>query len=112
MNVVFWSLAAVTFARFIHHIHEIACRVAFALILKRDVKVRRDAEHVHQRPQREAAAGVGFEAEIDAHAFGARGVRLGMDRRDVGGAEIAAELVVEIHGGVFGWFWWIGKSAR
>lgn len=90
-----------TVTRPVDHIHEVARQIALGRVLERDIEVGRDAEHVHQRPQGKAAAGVGFEAEIDAHAFGARGERLGVDRRKVGGAEIAGQLVVEIHGALW-----------
>ena len=63
-------------------------------------------------PACKAAAGVGFETEIDLHAFGARRERLRMDGGEVGGAEIAAQLVVEVHGGLVGLFGRCGKAAK
>ena len=78
-------------------IHEIPRRLAILLALERDVEIGRGAEHVEQRPEREAAAAVLREAEVDLHMLDPRLERLGAKRGEIGGAEIAAELVVEVH---------------
>ncbi len=59
------------------HVHEIARRLAVGFLLEGNIQIGCDAEHVHQRPQRETALAVGFQPEIDAHPLGPGGERLG-----------------------------------
>ena len=55
------------------------------------------APSMWSRPEREASAPVLLQSEIDLHALDAGGKRLGGQSGEVGGAEIAAQLVVEVH---------------
>lgn len=55
------------------------------------------AEHVEHRPQGETPPATLFQAEVDAHMLDTGGHRLRPDRGEVGGAEIALQLVIKIH---------------
>ena len=82
---------------FFAEIHEVAGRLAVGFILESDIEIRRRAEHVKKRPEREAAAAVALQPEIDLHPFDPRCQSLAGNRGDVGGSEIAPDLIVEIH---------------
>src|SRR3546814_2791467 len=53
---------------------------------------------MHQRPQRETPPAIRLQPEIDPHPLGPRFDGGGSQRGQIGGAEIAEELIVEIHG--------------
>ena len=82
----------------VDHVHEIACRIAVGRVGKGDFQIGSCAQHIEQRPQREAAARMRLQRQINAHPLSPRRQRRGRNRAHVAGAEIAKELVVEIHG--------------
>ena len=82
---------------FVAEIPEFARCYAVGFLLERDIEIRRRAEHVKKRPEREAAAAVALQPEIDLHPFDPRCQSLAGNRGDVGGSEIAPDLIVEIH---------------
>src|SRR5690606_32339077 len=57
----------------------------------------RRAQQVQHRPQREALTAVALEPEIDLDPLDPRRLHLRADRGKVGGAEVAAQQIVEVH---------------
>jgi catechol 2,3-dioxygenase-like lactoylglutathione lyase family enzyme len=62
-----------------------------------DIEIGGVAEHVHQAPQGETPASILLQTKIDAHMFETCRERLGRKGFEIGGTEIALELIVEVH---------------
>lgn len=81
----------------ISHVHGVARRVPIRRILESNIQIGRGIEHVHQRPQSKATRSVPLEAKIDPHVLDTRGECLRGNSGQVVSAEIAAQLVVQVH---------------
>src|SRR6476646_6572808 len=78
-------------------IHEVAGCVALAGILKHGIEIRRRAQRIEKRPKGKTFAAIRGKSKVDDHSFDARLQGRWRNRAKIGGPEIAADLIVEIH---------------
>lgn len=87
-------------ARSLNEIHKIPRRVPVCLRVKYDAQIRGRSEHMQQGPESEPLATVFGQAELDLHVLDAGIQSFRRDCRQIGNAEVAADLLIEIHEGL------------
>lgn len=81
----------------IEQVHERARSIARALVLEGNVEIGCRPQHVEQRPNREFAALVGFEIELDLHLLDPAGSCCGRNGTEIFNPEEAPHLFVKFH---------------